>query len=87
MIDGKQVTVPQGKPIQVPTYSNSSFSSSEYLVRRTKKAVGRGPSDLILRKRGTSIPFHPVLITFTLRVRSSDFHGSIPLDIFPLVER
>ena len=32
-IDGKQVTVPQGKPKSVATYRKSSFGSSEYLVR------------------------------------------------------
>jgi len=32
MIDGKKVVVPQGKPINQPAYSNSSFMHSEYLV-------------------------------------------------------
>ena len=32
ILDGKEVTVPQGKPIVMPKYSNSSFSQSEYLI-------------------------------------------------------
>jgi hypothetical protein len=33
MLDGKKVTVPQGKPVSQPEYhQNSSFSQSEYLV-------------------------------------------------------
>eukprot|EP00731_Ephydatia_muelleri_P003429 Em0001g3429a len=31
-VNGKTVAVPQGKPIPVPQYNNSSFSQSEYLV-------------------------------------------------------
>jgi len=31
-IDGKDIIVPQGKPIKMPEYQNSSFSESEYLV-------------------------------------------------------
>jgi len=31
-LDGKAVTVPQGKPISQPQWSKSSFSQSEYLV-------------------------------------------------------
>ena len=32
-LDGKKVTVPQGKPVSQPEYhQNSSFSQSEYLV-------------------------------------------------------
>lgn len=31
-IDGKSVTVPQGKPKTVPAYQASSFGNSEYLV-------------------------------------------------------
>lgn len=34
-IDGKRVTVPQGKPKNIPAYQGSRFSSSEYLVRKT----------------------------------------------------
>lgn len=30
--DGKEVVVPQGKPITMPQYSSSSFAHSEYLV-------------------------------------------------------
>lgn len=36
-LDGKQVTVPQGKPLALPCYSNSHFSNSEYLVRVKRK--------------------------------------------------
>lgn len=32
--DGKKVVVPQGRPIQQPKFSDSSFSQSEYLVYR-----------------------------------------------------
>ncbi|XP_056158080.1 protein mono-ADP-ribosyltransferase PARP3 [Lampris incognitus] len=31
-LDGKKVSVPQGKPVQQPEFSDSSFSSSEYLI-------------------------------------------------------
>ncbi len=31
-IDGHQVTVPQGKPIERPEYKSSYFTQSEYLV-------------------------------------------------------
>lgn len=31
-IDGKTITVPQGKPLKVPSFSHSSFSQSEYLI-------------------------------------------------------
>ena len=31
-VDGKTVVVPQGKPLPMPQYGNSSFSQSEYLV-------------------------------------------------------
>jgi len=33
-IDGKEIIVPQGKPIRMEEYSNSSFTQSEYLVYR-----------------------------------------------------
>ena len=32
VIDDKEVTVPQGKPINMPKYTNSYFSQSEYLI-------------------------------------------------------
>ena len=32
VIDDKEVTVPQGKPIDMPKYNNSYFSQSEYLI-------------------------------------------------------
>lgn len=32
-IDGKSVSVPQGKPKAQPKYKGSRFSNSEYLVR------------------------------------------------------
>ena len=32
VLDSKQVTVPQGKPIPMATYSHSYFSQSEYLI-------------------------------------------------------
>lgn len=31
-LDGKEVAVPQGKPIDQPQFSNSHFSNSEYLI-------------------------------------------------------
>lgn len=31
-LEGKKVTVPQGKAIEQPQYANSSFSNSEYLI-------------------------------------------------------
>ena len=31
-LDGKQVAVPQGKPIKQPQFSDSHFSNSEYLI-------------------------------------------------------
>ena len=31
-IDGKPVTVPQGKPVKVSKFAGSSFSQSEYLI-------------------------------------------------------
>ena len=37
-IDGKTVVVPQGQPIHQPTFSNSSFSQSEYLVYKENQA-------------------------------------------------
>lgn len=33
-LDGKEVAVPQGKAIQQPQYSGSSFGNSEYLIYR-----------------------------------------------------
>lgn len=32
LLDGKKVLVSQGKPIPMPTYKDSSFSQSEYLI-------------------------------------------------------
>jgi len=32
--DGHTVVVPQGKPVSQPTYKDSHFSESEYLVYR-----------------------------------------------------
>lgn len=31
-LDGKQVAVPQGKPIEQPQFSDSHFGNSEYLI-------------------------------------------------------
>lgn len=33
-LEGWDIVVPQGQPIQMPKYSGSSFSQSEYLVYR-----------------------------------------------------
>ena len=33
-LEGRDIVVPQGQPIQMPKYSGSSFSQSEYLVYR-----------------------------------------------------
>ena len=32
LLENKQVTVPQGKPIPMATYNHSSFFQSEYLI-------------------------------------------------------
>ena len=32
ILDDKEVTVPQGEPINMPKYSSSSFTQSEYLI-------------------------------------------------------
>ena len=37
-LEGWDVVVPQGTPIQVPKYSSSCFSQSEYLVYRESQA-------------------------------------------------
>ncbi len=37
-IEGSSVKVPQGKPVQVPEYSNSSFTQSEYLLYQESQA-------------------------------------------------
>lgn len=31
-LEGKEVSVPQGKPVDQPQYSGSNFSNSEYLI-------------------------------------------------------
>lgn len=31
-LNGKNVSVPQGKPVDQPQYSDSHFSNSEYLI-------------------------------------------------------
>ncbi len=38
VLDGKTVTVPQGKPIPFSKFSMSSFSQSEYLVYKESQA-------------------------------------------------
>ena len=48
-LEGWDVMVPQGTPIQMPKYSGSSFSQSEYLVYRESSGVatpGPGPGQL-----------------------------------------
>ncbi|KAL0037752.1 hypothetical protein WJX77_010894 [Trebouxia sp. C0004] len=37
-IEGSTVKVPQGKPVQVPEYKNSSFTQSEYLLYQESQA-------------------------------------------------
>ncbi|XP_065900929.1 protein mono-ADP-ribosyltransferase PARP3-like [Dysidea avara] len=37
LLENKQVTVPQGKPIPMATYCHSSFSQSEYLIYKESK--------------------------------------------------
>lgn len=37
-LDGKAVQVPQGKPVQVPEFKNSSFMQSEYLLYKESQA-------------------------------------------------
>lgn len=37
-LEGNVVRVPQGKPIQVHDYNNSSFSQSEYLLYKESQA-------------------------------------------------
>ena len=37
-LGGRNVAVPQGKPISMPQYSSSSFSQSEYLVYKESQA-------------------------------------------------
>lgn len=39
-IEGKSITVPQGKPKLMPAYQKSRFSSSEYLVRKNRPCDG-----------------------------------------------
>lgn len=38
LLDGKKVTVPQGKPVPQRQYSHSHFSQSEYLIYRESQA-------------------------------------------------
>lgn len=37
-LDGNSVQVPQGKPVCIPQYSNSSFMQSEYLLYQESQA-------------------------------------------------
>ncbi|XP_075039916.1 protein mono-ADP-ribosyltransferase PARP3-like [Mixophyes fleayi] len=37
-LDGRKIIVPQGKPMQISKFSNSSFSQSEYLVYKESQA-------------------------------------------------
>lgn len=38
MLDGKDVTVPVGKPVRQKEWSSSSFGKSEYLVYKESQA-------------------------------------------------
>ncbi len=38
VLDGKTITVPQGKPVPFSKFSTSSFSQSEYLVYKESQA-------------------------------------------------
>lgn len=37
-LEGNAVQVPQGKPVQVPQFQNSSFTQSEYLLYQESQA-------------------------------------------------
>jgi poly [ADP-ribose] polymerase len=53
VIDGKEVIIPQGKPIEVPEYKKSNFTQSEYLIYNEGQARIRYLCKLRFKNRGS----------------------------------
>lgn len=47
-LEGKKVAVPQGKPIDQPQFSNSSFGNSEYLIYKESQCRIRYLLELLM---------------------------------------